>query len=85
MLFGKYIADGTIKLNKTLADLKINDIGGLMPIERTATVADLLGARWGVYHEASNPGLLSVRSIWTRSTDDDPTRTMIRRPADRSH
>ena len=56
MLFGKYVANGTIKLNKTLADLKIDDIGGLLPIERTATVADLLGARSGVYHEASNPG-----------------------------
>ncbi|MBA2260739.1 MAG: hypothetical protein H0W18_17770 [Acidobacteria bacterium] len=48
MLFGKYVADGTINLNKTLADLKVDEIGGLMPIERTATVADLLGARSGV-------------------------------------
>jgi CubicO group peptidase (beta-lactamase class C family) len=56
MMYGKYVADGTIKLNKTLADLEIDDIGGLLPVERTATVADLLGARSGVYHEASNAG-----------------------------
>ena len=56
MLYGNYVANGTIKLNKSLADLSIDDIGGLLPVERTATVADLLGARSGVYHEASNPG-----------------------------
>ena len=56
MLFGNYVKNGTIKLNKTLAALKLDDIGGLLPIERTATVAGLLGARSGVYHEASNPG-----------------------------
>jgi CubicO group peptidase (beta-lactamase class C family) len=56
MLIGRYVADGTIKLNKTLADLRIDDIGGLLPLERTATVGDLLGARSGVYHEASNAG-----------------------------
>ncbi len=56
MLYGKYVANGTIKLNKSLTDLKLDDVGGLLPIERTATVADLLGARSGVYHEASNPG-----------------------------
>jgi CubicO group peptidase (beta-lactamase class C family) len=56
MLYGNYVKSGAIKLNKTLAELKIDDIGGLLPIEKTATVADLLGARSGVYHEASNPG-----------------------------
>jgi len=56
MLYGNYVKNGTIKLDKTLADLKIDDIGGLLPIEKQATVADLLGARSGVYHEASNPG-----------------------------
>ena len=56
MLYGNYVKSGAIKLDKTLADLKIDDLGGLLPIEKTATVADLLGARSGVYHEASNPG-----------------------------
>ena len=56
MLFGKYVAAGRIKLDKTLADLQIDDHGGLLPSEKQATVADLLSARSGVYHAASNPG-----------------------------
>ena len=56
MLFGKYVKNGTIRLTKTLADLGIDDHGGLLPSEKGATIADLLGARSGVYHEASNAG-----------------------------
>jgi CubicO group peptidase (beta-lactamase class C family) len=56
MLYGNYVASGKIRLDRTLADLKIDDHGGLLPIEKQATVADLLGARSGVYHEASNAG-----------------------------
>ena len=56
MLFGKYVKNGAIKLDKTLAELKIDDHGGLLPSEKEATIADLLGARSGVYHEASNAG-----------------------------
>jgi len=56
MLYGRYVADGTIKLDRTLADLDMDDIGGLLPIERTATVRDLLAARSAVYHPAANNG-----------------------------
>ena len=56
MLFGNYVASGRIRLDKTLEQLKIDDHGGLLPVEQQATVADLLGARSGVYHEASNAG-----------------------------
>lgn len=56
MLFGNYVASGTIRLDKTLAELRIDDIGGLSDGEKEATVADLLGARSGVYHAASNAG-----------------------------
>jgi CubicO group peptidase (beta-lactamase class C family) len=56
MLYGKYVENGTIRLDESLADIGIDDRGGLLPVERTATVADLLGARSGVYHPASNPG-----------------------------
>jgi CubicO group peptidase (beta-lactamase class C family) len=56
MLYGKYVASGQIRLDRTLAELNIDDHGGLLPIEKQATVADLLVARSGVYHEASNPG-----------------------------
>jgi len=56
MLYGNYVADGTIDLNKTLTDLQITDHGGLSDQEKEATIADLLGARSGVYHQASNSG-----------------------------
>lgn len=56
MLYGPFVADGTIKLNTTLAHLGIDDIGGLLPIEKTATIDDILTARSGVFHPASNGG-----------------------------
>jgi CubicO group peptidase (beta-lactamase class C family) len=56
MLYGNYVANGTVKLDKTLAELGIDDIGGLLPSEKEATIRDLLSARSGVYHEASNSG-----------------------------
>jgi CubicO group peptidase (beta-lactamase class C family) len=56
MMYGKYVVDGTIDLDKTIADLGIDDTGGLLPIEREATVRDLLTARSGVYHPAANGG-----------------------------
>lgn len=56
MLYGKYVENGTIDLSKTVEDLGFDDIGGLLPIEKKATVYDLITARSGVYHPASNPG-----------------------------
>ena len=56
MVYGKYVENGTIRLDETLAEIGIDDRSALLPIERTATVEHLLGARSGVYHPASNPG-----------------------------
>jgi CubicO group peptidase (beta-lactamase class C family) len=56
MLMGNYVAQGKINLDKTLAQLAIDDIGGLSEQEKQATVRDLLSARSGVYHAASNAG-----------------------------
>ena len=53
MLYGNYVESGTVKLDKTLAQLRIDDIGGLLPSEKEATIRDLLTACSGVYHEAS--------------------------------
>ena len=44
MLYGKYVANGTINLDRTLGELDIDDDGGLLPIEKTARVRDLLTA-----------------------------------------
>jgi CubicO group peptidase (beta-lactamase class C family) len=56
MLFGNYVDNGTIRLDETLKELQITDVGGLSDHELEATIADLLGARSGVYHEASYSG-----------------------------
>ncbi|MBE0675892.1 MAG: serine hydrolase [Bacteroidales bacterium] len=56
MLYGIYVENGTINLDLTLEDLGMDDIGGLLPIEKKARVRDLISARSGVFHEASNSG-----------------------------
>jgi CubicO group peptidase (beta-lactamase class C family) len=56
MLYGPFVENGRIKLNSTLAELQIDDVGGLLPIEKTATVENLLVSRSGIYHPASNGG-----------------------------
>lgn len=50
LLYGTAVADGTIRLGATLAELGIDDVGGLLPQERRATVRDLLRSSSGVYH-----------------------------------
>lgn len=56
MLYGIYAERGRIRLDATLAELGIDDHQGLTPEEKQATVRDLLAARSGVYHPASNGG-----------------------------
>jgi len=56
MLYGNYVADGTIDLRKTLKDLGMTDVDGLLPIEEKATIEHLISARSGIYHPASNGG-----------------------------
>jgi CubicO group peptidase (beta-lactamase class C family) len=56
LLYGKYVEDGTIPLDSTLAEIGFTDIGGLLPQEQQAKVVDLISARSGIYHLASNPG-----------------------------
>lgn len=56
MLFGNYVRNGTVDLNKSLADLGMDDVGGLTDQEKQATVQDLITARSGVFHQASNAG-----------------------------
>ncbi len=56
ILYGKYVENGTIDLRKTLKDINLTEIDELMPIELSATIQDLITARSGVYHPASNSG-----------------------------
>ncbi len=56
MMYGKYVENGTIDLSKTLEELGVDDIGGLLPIEKQGTVLDIITSRSGCYHPASNAG-----------------------------
>lgn len=56
MLYGPFVASKQIDLSATVEQLHIDDVGGLLPIERKAAIRDLLTARSGVYHPASNEG-----------------------------
>jgi CubicO group peptidase (beta-lactamase class C family) len=56
ILYGPFVANKKIDLSATMEQLHIEDVGGLLPIEKKATIKDLLTARSGVYHPASNEG-----------------------------
>jgi CubicO group peptidase (beta-lactamase class C family) len=56
LLYGQYVENGTIDLDRKLSTLQFTDVGGLMPRELDATVRHLLTARSGIYHPPSNGG-----------------------------
>ncbi len=56
MLYGKYVEQGVIRLDETVGEIGIDDVGGLLPSEKEVTVRDLITARSGCYHPASNLG-----------------------------
>ena len=62
MLYGPAVAKGIIRLDRTLAEMDFNDKDGLLPVERSATIRDLLMARSGIYHKAANEGDASERA-----------------------
>ena len=51
-LYGNYVNNGIIDLDKTMADLGIDDEPPLSEEEKKATVRDCLKARSGIYHTA---------------------------------
>jgi len=53
-MYGRYVVAGRIRLSANMMELGIDDVNGLLPVEKLATVEDLLTARSGVYHEAAN-------------------------------
>jgi len=53
LLYGPALASGSVALEASLADLGIDDLGGLSERERGARVVDLLSARSGIYHPAA--------------------------------
>jgi CubicO group peptidase (beta-lactamase class C family) len=62
-IYGKYVQSGVIDLEKTLADLGIDDEPPLTAAEKQATVRDCLKARSGVFHtaEAENDAMHAMK------------------------
>lgn len=56
LLYGPHVASGRIDLSLTLEQLGIDDVKGLLPQERQATIRDILTSRSGVYYPAGSPG-----------------------------
>ena len=56
MLYGKYVENGSIDLKTTIGELGLEEKDGLLPIEKEATINDLITSRSGVHHVASNGG-----------------------------
>jgi CubicO group peptidase (beta-lactamase class C family) len=49
MLYGKYVGNGTIDLDRTVKDVGLDDVQKFLPIEQGARLQDLLMARSGIY------------------------------------
>jgi CubicO group peptidase (beta-lactamase class C family) len=56
MIYGQYVTSGKINLDKTVKELGLDDVDGLLPVEKEATILDIISARSGIYHPASYPG-----------------------------
>jgi len=55
ILYGKYVANGKINLETTLEELGIDDVEGLLPVEKRAKVRHLITMQSGVFHKNSYP------------------------------
>ncbi|MBN1940435.1 MAG: serine hydrolase [Candidatus Aminicenantes bacterium] len=62
-LYGKYVENGAIDLDQTMAELGIDDEPPLTEVEKKATVRHCLMARSGIYHdaEAEAPSMRAVK------------------------
>ena len=69
MLYGKYITNGTVDLGQTIAELGIDEKGGLLAKEKEATVKDIITSRSGVFHVASNGGYDKANFLERGSVD----------------
>lgn len=57
MLYGKYVAQGKINLDSTVEQLGLADVQPFLPVEKGATLRQLLTARSGIYLPTANKEL----------------------------
>ena len=55
MMYGKYVANGTIDLNKTVKQIGLDDVQKFLPREELARLEWLLMGRSGIYHPDGEP------------------------------
>lgn len=65
MMMGEWVERGVIDIDASLSDLGVDDVEGLTEEEKSATLRDLISARSGIYHPASN---------FSGVTEEDPKR-----------
>lgn len=56
ILYGKYVENGRIDLNETIGQIGIDEDDGLLEIEKSAKVDDIITSRSGVFHIPANGG-----------------------------
>ncbi len=62
-MYGNYVKNGVVDLDKSIADFGIDDNSPLTEEEKQATVRDLLKSRSGIYHDAlyESPGMKALK------------------------
>jgi CubicO group peptidase (beta-lactamase class C family) len=62
-MYGPEVASGALRLDASLAELGVDDLGGLTATERGARLENLLAGRSGVYHVAAKepPSMVEAR------------------------
>ncbi|MCZ6595223.1 MAG: hypothetical protein O6943_09950, partial [Bacteroidetes bacterium] len=56
MLYGKYVKNGQLDLNKNIEKLGIDDLDGILQIEKKTTIEDLISDRYVVYNTEGYQG-----------------------------
>ena len=56
ILYGKYVENGTIDLDQTIGEIGIDEDEGLLDIEKTARLDNIITSRSGVFYEPANAG-----------------------------
>lgn len=56
ILYSKYVESGIIDLTETIGEFDIDEDNKLLPVEKTATIKDIITSRSGVFYEPVNKG-----------------------------
>src|SRR2546426_11443294 len=79
-MYGYWVENGTIKLDATLEQLNIDDIGGLLPIEEKATIRDVITARSGWWSRTRRTTSTAARPAPSRTSGYSSCCSTLRPP-----